>query len=72
MPTRVPGHGLPGFPSCPAWTRPAIFFIVLMIVLSLVSRGYTAESAMAVVVMAATAASEVVRRLLAPPGEQAG
>lgn len=50
-------------PGCPAWMPPAVFVMVLAVVIYLLNTGYTTESALLVILAVAAATGDVLRRL---------
>lgn len=59
----------PGFPGCPTWMPPAVFTVVLVLVVYLLHQGYSVESITFVIISVTTAACEVVRRLSGLSGD---
>lgn len=60
----------PAFPGCPRWMPVAVFSVVVTVVIYLLNKGYTVESATLLVISVTTIACEVTRRLCGLPGHR--
>jgi hypothetical protein len=63
-------QGIPQPDWQPSWLPGLVFVTVVVYVVVMTARGYSPEAALGVVLLAASAAGEVLRRLLWRPREQ--